>query len=51
MQLYRSFNNTVTNRDPAFAKDPNAILQFFMSKVRSNVEKDVNRYPVGRLMN
>ena len=37
--------------DPAFAKDPNAILQFFMSKVRLNVEKDVNRYPVGRLMN
>jgi len=37
--------------DPAFANDPNAILQFFMSKVRKNVEPDVNRYPVGRLMN
>ena len=36
--------------DPAFANDPNAILQFFMSKVRKNVEPDVNRYPVGRLM-
>jgi hypothetical protein len=37
--------------DPAFANDPNAILQFFMNKVRKNVEPDVNRYPVGRLMN
>ncbi|EKD31926.1 MAG: hypothetical protein ACD_77C00217G0004 [uncultured bacterium] len=36
--------------DTAFANDPNAILQFFMSKVRKNVESDVNRYPVGRLM-
>ena len=37
--------------DPAFANDPNAILQFFMNEVRKNVEPDVNRYPVGRLMN
>jgi hypothetical protein len=36
--------------DPAFAKDPNAILQFFMSKVRKTVELNVNRYPVARLM-
>lgn len=36
--------------DPAFAKDPNAILQFFMSKVRKNVEPNVNRYPVARLL-
>lgn len=36
--------------DPAFAKDPNAILQFFMSKVRQNVEPNVNRYPVARLL-
>ncbi|PKP43229.1 MAG: hypothetical protein CVT93_01220 [Bacteroidetes bacterium HGW-Bacteroidetes-10] len=36
--------------DPAFAKDPNAILQFLMSKVRKNVEPNVNRYPVARLL-
>ena len=37
--------------DPEFASNPNAILQFFMSKVRENVEPNANRYPVGRLMN
>lgn len=37
-------------KDPAFAKDPNAILQFFMAKVRSTVELNVNRYPVARIM-
>jgi len=36
--------------DPAFAKDPNAILQYFMGKVRQNVEPNVNRYPVARLL-
>ena len=36
--------------DPAFANDSNAILQFFMAKVRSNVEPNINRYPVCRLM-
>lgn len=36
--------------DPAFANDPKAILQFFMSKVRENVEPNANRYPVGRLL-
>ncbi|MDX9782696.1 MAG: hypothetical protein RBT35_06935, partial [Bacteroidales bacterium] len=36
--------------DPAFAKDSNAILQFFMAKVRENVEPNVNRYPVARVM-
>ena len=36
--------------DPAFAKDPNAILQFFMAKVRESVEIGINRYPVGRIM-
>lgn len=36
--------------DQAFAKDPNAILQYFMSKVRSTVELNVNRYPVVRVM-
>ena len=37
--------------DPEFASNPNAILQFFMLKVRENVEPNANRYPVGRLMN
>ncbi len=37
--------------DSAFANDPNAILQFFMTKVRKNVEPNANRYPIGRLMN
>lgn len=37
--------------DPAFANDPQAILQFFMSKVRQNVEPNANRYPIGRLIN
>ena len=36
--------------DPAFAKDPNAILQFFMTKVRESVELGINRYPIGRIM-
>jgi len=36
--------------NPEFASNPNAILQFFMSKVRENVEPNANRYPVGRLM-
>lgn len=37
--------------DPAFAADPDAILRFFMAKVRENVEPDANLYPVGRIMN
>ncbi|MDR1056287.1 MAG: hypothetical protein LBL90_10835 [Prevotellaceae bacterium] len=36
--------------DPSFAKDPNAILNFFMSKIRESVEIGVNRYPIGRIM-
>lgn len=35
--------------DPEFASNPNAILQFFMTKVRENVEPHANRYPIGRL--
>jgi hypothetical protein len=37
--------------DSVFANDPNAILQFFMTKVRKNVEPNANRYPIGRLIN
>lgn len=33
-------------RDKEFANNPQAILQFFMKKVRANVEQDANRYPV-----
>lgn len=33
-------------QDKKFASDPNSILQFFMTKVRSNIEQDANRYPV-----
>lgn len=35
--------------DPAFANDPQAILGFFMTKVRQSVEVGVNRYPVAKL--
>ncbi len=47
--LKREFE-TKKATDPAFANDPQAILQFFMTKVRENVEPNVNRYPVGRLL-
>ncbi len=36
--------------DPAFANDPQSILQFFMTKVRENVEPNVSRYPVCRIL-
>ena len=36
--------------DPAFANDPQAILQFFMKELRKNVEPDINLYPVGRVI-
>jgi hypothetical protein len=36
--------------DPAFASNPQAILQFFMNEVRQQVERAANRYPVLRLM-
>ncbi len=36
--------------DPVFAKDPNAILSFFMDEVKERVGLGVNRYPVGRVM-
>lgn len=33
-------------QDKQFASNPDAILQFFMTKVRANIEQDANRYPV-----
>ena len=35
--------------DPAFANNPQAILQFFMTELRKNVEPSNNLYPVGRI--
>jgi len=35
--------------DPAFANDPQAIQQFFMTELRKNVEPDINLYPVGKV--
>jgi len=48
-ELKKEFENKKAS-DPTFAKDPNAILQFFMAKVRESVEIGINRYPVGRIM-
>ena len=36
--------------DPAFAGNSQAILQFFMTELRKNVEPDTNLYPVGRMI-
>jgi len=36
--------------DPAFANNPQAILQFFMTELRKNVEPSNNLYPVGRII-
>jgi hypothetical protein len=36
--------------DPVFAGNPQAILQFFMTELRKNVEPNVNQYPVGRVI-
>ena len=36
--------------DPLFANDPQAILQFFMTELRKNVEPDSNLYPVGKII-
>lgn len=33
-------------QDKEFASNPTAILQYFMTKVRANIEQDANRYPV-----
>jgi hypothetical protein len=36
--------------DPDFADNPQAILQFFMTELRKNVEPEINLYPVGRIV-
>lgn len=36
--------------DPAFANNPDAILNFFMDKVKERIGLGVNRYPVGRVL-
>jgi murein tripeptide amidase MpaA len=36
--------------DRAFANDPQAILQFFMTELRKNVEPNANLYPIGRVL-
>jgi hypothetical protein len=36
--------------DPSFANTSQAILQFFMTELRKNVEPDMNLYPVGRVI-
>jgi len=36
--------------DPDFANDSQAILRFFMTELRKNVEPDINLYPVGRVI-
>lgn len=36
--------------NPEFKTNPNAVLQFFMNKLRKNVDPDANLYPVGRLL-
>ena len=35
--------------DPEFANNPQAILQFFLTELRKNVEPENNLYPVGRI--
>ena len=47
-QLRKEFEQKMQS-DTTFAKNPEAILQFFMQKVRQNVEPDANRYPVSKL--
>jgi hypothetical protein len=47
--LKTEFETKVQN-DPIFAKDPNAILNFFMNKVKEKVGLNVNRYPIGRIL-
>ena len=47
--LRKVFEEKKTN-DPAFANNPQAILQFFMTELRKNVEPENNLYPVGRII-
>jgi hypothetical protein len=47
-ELRREFEQKRAS-DPNFANSPEAILQFFMQKVRQNVEPNANRYPISKL--
>jgi len=47
-KLRKEFEQKIES-DSTFAKNPEAILQFFMQKVRQNVEPNANRYPVSKL--
>lgn len=44
-QLRKEFEQK-KEQDKEFASNPNAILQYFMTKVRANIEQNSNRYPV-----
>ena len=47
-ELRKEFGQKIES-DSTFANNPEAILQFFMQKVRQNVEPNANRYPVSKL--
>jgi murein tripeptide amidase MpaA len=47
-KLRKEFEQKIES-DSTFANNPEAILQFFMQKVRQNVEPNANRYPVSKL--
>lgn len=47
-ELRREFEQKKIS-DPAFANNPDAILRYFMQKVRQNVEPNANRYPITKL--
>ena len=47
-QLRKTFEDKKAT-DPIFAANPQAILQFFMTELRKNVEPEINLYPVGRI--
>jgi hypothetical protein len=48
-ELRKTFENKRAT-DKAFANDPQAILQFFMTELRKNVEPNANLYPIGRIV-
>lgn len=47
-ELRREFEQKKIS-DSAFANNPDAILRYFMQKVRQNVEPNANRYPITKL--
>ena len=48
-ELLKVFEEKKTT-DAAFADNPQAILQFFMTELRKNVEPDINLYPIGKVI-